>query len=68
MLAIKSLTKKYFQKYRQEQIGNGIINPLGFLPFMSFEKRMKIYNGLTISALMLVGFTILILLLKSLEG
>jgi len=67
MLAIKLLSKKYFQKYHQEQIGNGVVNPLSFLPFMSFEKRMKIYNGLTISVLMLVGFTIFILLLKSME-
>lgn len=68
MLAIKSFSKKYFQKYQQEQIGNGIVNPLGFLPFMSFEKRMKIQNRITISALMIFAFSIFILLLKSLEG
>lgn len=67
MSAIKSLSKKYFRKYQQEQIGNGIVNPLGFLPFITFEKRMKIHNGFTISIFMLVGFTLFILLLKSLE-
>lgn len=67
MLSVKALSKKYFKKFQQEQIGNGIVNPLGFLPFITFEKRIKIYNRLTISALMIVSYAIFILLLKSLE-
>lgn len=68
MSSIKALSLKYHRKYKQEQIGNGIVNPLGFLPFFTFEKRMKIYNRLTISGLMIVAFSIFVLLLKSLEG
>jgi len=36
MLSIKALSRMYFKKYQQEQIGNGIVNSLGFLPFIKF--------------------------------
>jgi hypothetical protein len=36
MSSIKALSRKFFKKYPQEQIDNGIVNSLGFLAFITF--------------------------------